>query len=227
MKNLRWALFATLTAVAAQGLSSLSLAQRLVNEPAGLVPSISFDRVEPILREAGMNTQRRVIDGTPVMVVQANGRILNMQNRACDAQGECAGLWMFAFLDDAASPEALIQFNQMSKPARANLVDGRVTLDRYLIADYGTTRGTLAINVGVFAASVDQWFGFNQPQTQRQQVSFAPLLTPSAPDASSFFDHQTRDYLQSAMRQSDLRNKPRQERGPLNDQPRQPLPTPR
>ena len=101
MRNLRRAVITAAAAIAA--VRGPATAQRLVDDPNGVLTSVSFDQVEPVLREAGMSTQRRVIDGIPVLVVQANGRILNLQNRACDTRGECGGLWMFAFLDDTAS----------------------------------------------------------------------------------------------------------------------------
>ena len=203
-------------------------AQRLVDNPGGVLPGVSFDQGEPVLRDAGMSTQRRVIDGTPVLVVQANGRILNLQNRACSLQGECGGLWMFAFLDDSAPLSTMSRFNQVSKPARANLLDGKVVLDRYLIADYGITRGSLVVNVGVFAASVDQWFAFNEASGPQQRVSFDPIMAPpsqglSQPMAGTVnsFDHETTELLGKLLRNGSLANSAAADLGPMNPPARQ------
>ncbi|WOI52133.1 YbjN domain-containing protein [Parvularcula sp. LCG005] len=196
----------SLAAAAAVVLSGAALGGAMaqpVSRPTEMLPSVSFTHIEPVLREAGFQTLIQEANGQKVMYVQANNRRLQLFQRACSSETQCAGLWMFAFMTSSASLDQINQFNMGSKPARATLINGKVALDRYLIADYGTARGSFVINAAVFVSMIDQWFEFEK-QTGAVAVSFEPLFgeTPSA----AGMDHETYDVFKTLSENSGLTN---------------------
>ncbi|MEM6648970.1 MAG: YbjN domain-containing protein [Pseudomonadota bacterium] len=165
-----------------------------VSRPTDLVESLSFEDIGPVLTEAGIPNQVQVVNGQQVMLAEIQGTKVQFRRRACVREDKCAGLWMFAYINDTSTPEVLHEFNKSSKPARAMLFDNAVVLDRYLIADYGTARGSLIINVRVFAQMVRQWFTFSQ-QNGPVQVSFQPLMQ-TRPLTEIGFTHDEQELLE-------------------------------
>ncbi len=169
---------------------SAAQAQDIVANPTGVVPNLALSNIQPVLQEAGFGAQVQVIQGEQMLRVTYNDFVMYMSARACRADGNCAGLWMLAPLNDSASMTTINSFNQNSKPARATVVGTQVLLDRYLIADYGITRGSFLVNTAVMFGMIEQWFEF-KASAQAQRVSFTPLIPEiGAPGDATSRDHE-------------------------------------
>jgi hypothetical protein len=181
-------------------------AAQAISRPTELVPSVAFEDITPVLAELGWQTNVRAVNGQQLMEVRTPNAILVFRRRACTSEASCAGLWMFAFMDDQESLGVINEFNQSSKPARATIVNNKVVLDRYLIADYGITRGSLMVNVVTFASMVDVWRNFTR-QRGAVAVSFEPLLGGGLPRTVGR-SHDERDFLELVVGDPSLLNAP-------------------
>ncbi|MGV6819471.1 MAG: hypothetical protein ACWA5T_03115 [Parvularcula sp.] len=200
-------IFAAIAAFSLTVFGAGAQAQDVINNASGIIPSVSLSDIEPVLKEVGFETEIKTINNESLMVVRALGKTLVMFPKACQPDGSCAGLWMFAYLNGTSSLEAVNSFNQVAKPARASMVNNKVVLDRYLIADYGITRGSFIINVGVMAGMVDQWFQYSKIQGP-VAVSFEPLIGPSDSESASSVGHKDLDMLRSLSVDAGLSNAP-------------------
>ena len=169
--------FAAMTAMLAFVAGSAS-AQEIVSNPRGIVPSVSLSDVAPVLEEMGAQVEIGSGENAGAMLVRYQGRVLIFRERACRSAGVCYGLQMVAKITASTDFNTVNQFNTGSPPTRAVLVGGDLFLDRYLIADFGITRGSLAVNVAVFTKGIDKWF----EMTRATAVSFEDPARPAHED---------------------------------------------
>lgn len=75
-----------------------------------------------------------------------------MQPTACNPQ--CAGLYVHALFGPSSNTtvSALNSFNEARAAAKAYTSNQSIILSRYIIADYGTPRGNIAIEFGTFVS---------------------------------------------------------------------------
>lgn len=143
-----------------------------------VLPHFSYDTVEPVLARIRARSQRAGEgDGQALTVTFVNGR------RAAILFGSCLGAACRAISIQAAwnppagaTPErlaaALQAFNRRYAFARAFVAaDGRLSLQRYLTADYGFIAGNLAVNLIVFTGLIDRFVA---------EVVQAPAPNPSS-----------------------------------------------
>lgn len=137
-------------------------AQGIAN-PTGVVANVSFVAIQPLLSEIGATYSMQKIGDNDVLVVKAGPRTLLFRQAACSGYGNCAGLIMEAVINDQLPPEQMINyFNQLSNVSTAVRYNNALVLERYLIADYGITRGSLAVNIMAFTNSINDWVRFSQ-----------------------------------------------------------------
>ena len=145
-------------------------------ENGQLLPAFTLANVGSVLTAVGARYQRSGTDPAKpaLLAVFPNGRKVLLSLASCDsAGGACKGLTIQSFWTKSATvpPErtadATARFNQRFAFAKALVLpDGRPSLERYLIADYGFVRGNLSVNLLVFADLAER-FGteFLQPLT--------------------------------------------------------------
>ncbi|MEM9234303.1 MAG: hypothetical protein AAGA69_08705 [Pseudomonadota bacterium] len=164
-----------LTSLLALTLTGQAAAQ-LVSDPRRLT-GLSFDELESLASESGWSTERISQNNDTVLVVDIKGRKVVLWPRACDGAGRCGGLYIFSLIPAQASSTLTNGFNVQYNPARATLRDGQVVLDRYLIGDFGITRGGLSIELQVQAKLIDDWWTYARAhKVKGTAVSFRPLL---------------------------------------------------
>lgn len=162
-------------------------------ENRAVLPSFSYATVEPVLAQIGARFERAGTDERPVLAVTfANGR------RAAILFGSCEGnacraisiqaIWNAPSGAGAAQlGGAIAAFNQRYAFSRATVAaDGRPSLQRYLIADYGFIRGNLAVNLIVFAGQIDRFVAevLQAPGTAAPPPLPPAAVTPSSPAES-------------------------------------------
>lgn len=154
-----------------------------------VLPAFSYATVEPVLAQIGARFERAGSDERPALTVTfANGR------RAAILFGSCTGTACRAIsiqaVWNAPSGTAAAQlavsiagFNQRYAFSRAVVAaDGRPSLQRYLIADYGFIRGNLAVNLIVFAGQIDRFVAEvlqAPPPVQVPTTPSTPTQTPT------------------------------------------------
>lgn len=156
-----------------------------------VLPAFSYATVEPVLTQIGARFERAGNDERPALTVTfANGRRAALLFGACTGM-ECKALSIQAVWN-APSGTALAQlsaaisgFNQRYAFSRAFVAaDGRPSLQRYLIADYGFIRGNLAVNLTVFAGQIDRFVSeVLQAPPPAATPAPAPPATPADPAA--------------------------------------------
>ncbi len=167
--------FLAATSASAQGLPN----------PNGVVPNVSFVAIQPVLDDLGATYTLQKRGDTDVLVVQAGNRTLLLRQNACSGYGNCAGLIMEAVIGggDLPPPQMVNYYNQLSYVSTAVLYNNALVLERYLIADYGTTRGSLAVNIMAFTNGINEWFRFKngaagQASTIAEQLNSTALEGP-------------------------------------------------
>lgn len=146
-----------------------------VSNPTGLVPTLTLETVQPVLNEVGFSTNIATLsNGGRLMEVRYGNRLILLESQACASSSSCAGLAMYAILTGSTSLSQVNAFNQVSKPARATISDGVLMLDRYLIGDYGVTRGSFIVDIAVFVSMIDQWYAFSG--SMATSVDYEPLI---------------------------------------------------
>lgn len=173
----------------------------IVSAPADVLPGTEAAAIAPVLAEAGFEISPVRLAGEDALLATAGDRKVILRPRVCAADGRCRGLSMAARIVDRTSPAITNLFNDRYPAARAVAADDSVVLSRYLIADHGVTRGSLAADVSVFAGMVDVWWEFRDGLSART-VSFEPLLE-TAPDGAA---HPDEDPLATLLRDPRLGN---------------------
>jgi hypothetical protein len=134
-------------------------------ENSELMPSFSLGSVGNVLTAVGARYQRSGSDASKpaLLATFPNGRKALITLSSCDRGGGCKALSIQSFWTKLAKapPErtakAIEQFNERFAFAKAYITpDGRPSLQRYLVADYGFIRGNLAVNLLVFADQAER-----------------------------------------------------------------------
>lgn len=118
------------------------------------VPNFDMPTIEPILTEMGVVHERRSsTDGTPYLFATLQNIKFQLWPTSCDSatKSKCAGLQMMAFFP-GESLENLNSFNRFPATKATLLNPNQSVVSRYLIGDYGYTKGTFVVNVSVFVA---------------------------------------------------------------------------
>lgn len=135
-------------------------------ENTQLLPTFSYETVEPVLTAIGARFERRGNPARPALAVQfPNNRRAAIVFGSCEREGaSCRALSLQSVwtVPQGASPERLVEtlrrFNQRYAFSRAFVTrDGRLALQRYLVGDYGFVRGNLAVNLLVFANQAERF----------------------------------------------------------------------
>lgn len=125
-----------------------------------LLPTFNYATVESVLKSIGASYRRtgREADKPSLIVTFRNGRRAVIALAACDKSGaSCKAMNVqvsWNRLDGVSTEramEAVTQFNRRYAFAKAFIIAGQPTLQRYFIADYGYVRGNLAVELQVFA----------------------------------------------------------------------------
>ena len=127
--------------------------------PEGLIKSLDVDTIEPVLIEAGINPQRRDVQGSASLVLtDPKGQEIILQPTACDDDG-CLGLLLLARPEVSRLPsiEIVMQYNANINFATAVINSQTLWLRDYLTADYGITRGNLVVEIILMFSALEQW----------------------------------------------------------------------
>ncbi|MGF1549388.1 MAG: YbjN domain-containing protein [Sphingomonadaceae bacterium] len=165
-------LLALILLVAAPALPAAAAAQGIAPqkwnpkapENRKLIRTFSYATVEPVLKDIGARYQRRKgPEGAPALMVEfPNKRRAVLLFHACQGRNGCNALSMQSFWTRIANspPDevdaAIEAFNRRYSYSKAYISkDGRPAMQRYLVADYGIVRGSLAVDLLVFANQAD------------------------------------------------------------------------
>lgn len=158
-------------------------AQPPISNPTQVVANYNMTALEAILTELNIPHSRQTRgDGVPYLRSQINGLNILLVPSACQA-GSCKGLEMVTFFfDHTATVENIQKYNQFHKPTRM-FVDqnGRTFFTRYLIGDYGYTKGSFVVNLAVFNRSPRIYFeNFPAQNSMSNTVSYDVEVLPAA-----------------------------------------------
>lgn len=184
-------------AFAAAALAGLGLpaanaqSQDPVINPGAIVRGYDFNHIEPILKELGLATETVTfaqpgIGEATVLVGRASGTVLIFMPWACNSANanKCAGLIMRAYYSTQTSPALRNSFMERSQMGAVAQTGDVTYLQRYLIGDYGYTRGAFAIDVAVFARVANELYTtINGNGAAGNTISFDASATPQAADA--------------------------------------------
>ena len=161
------------------GVSTVAYAQSspLVSNPRGVIRAFDLANLENIVGELGGEiVGRQTMDsGNQVMGAKFGGLTIVLAPRACDGenQTQCRGLVMEALFRDRVPLSVANNYNSNEFSTKAVVIDdGRAFTQRYLIADYGMSRGTLAVNIAVFAMATDNFIKLIRQGATANQISF-------------------------------------------------------
>jgi hypothetical protein len=184
-----------LLAAAAQAAPAPPAFNPAAPENRQVLPAFSYATVEPVLTQLGARFERAGSEERPALSVTfANGRRAAILFGACEGPN-CKALSLQAMWN-APSGTALAQltnaiagFNQRYAFSRAFVgADGRPSLQRYLIADYGFIRGNLAVNLVVFAGQIERFVAevLQAPPPAATPAPAPPAQTaPATPDPAA------------------------------------------
>ena len=130
-----------------------------------VLANYNFETIRPVLTELGFSLSNQTLDnGTRYLRAQSSdGGVLLLEPRGCNANNGCAGLYILALITGPSNLERANKFNDQVPYSKAiHIDDGRSVLSRYLIADYGTTAGSFAVNILVFKRSIGEWLEFDR-----------------------------------------------------------------
>lgn len=120
-----------------------------------VLPNFNAGPLVATLQQANLNPEIQTISGSEVLVLNSGNQKILLRPRVCNPG--CAGLLMYSVMGGGASPSAITTYNANTPPTKAFQANGNVFLMRYLIADYGVTKGSLLVNIGVFDNTVAKW----------------------------------------------------------------------
>ena len=175
-------LFGAVAAAAIVSSGANAQTQQIVSNPTGIVANYNLEQVESLLGEFGYAAERGVRnDGVNFIRTQINGLTLLLVPSVCGG-GSCRGLQMVCFFTDhTATTENMDNYNEQFKPSRMFTTEnGWTFFTRYMIGDFGYTRGSFQVNLGVFASSPDAYFK-NFASTSQNMISYEPESVASAP----------------------------------------------
>ena len=123
-----------------------------------VLPNLNVEMVQLVLDEAGMDTEMLYSEDLgEYVLVKHDGKKAVLINKACTDPG-CYGLLAVAFVDGDPDAEEINEFNaNVNSATLVRLDDGSLMIRRYLIGDYGVTRGSLEVDVRVLLDLIDTW----------------------------------------------------------------------
>ncbi|MEO0399984.1 MAG: YbjN domain-containing protein [Pseudomonadota bacterium] len=138
---------------ASSGIAQVQTPSPPVIDPNGVVENFNIQTIAPVLAELGIPYQRRNQNGYDILMadIGIEGVTAIFWPRVCGATRDaCAGLVMRAYYTGASNLELNNRFNLTTPPIAAMTDGSSVFAQRYLIGNYGVTRGSLAVNIKVF-----------------------------------------------------------------------------
>ena len=143
---------AAVAAVAAVCAAPAAYAQNTMFDTTTMMRGFNVNQLAALATELGWTSQVIVADnGSSGLAVKIpEGATFFLEPVACSPQ--CVGLSIFAFFGSAsnASPASVNAFNGMQNPVKVLTANNMILMQRYVIADYGTPRGNVAVELGVF-----------------------------------------------------------------------------
>ena len=143
---------------------------------SGLMPNYNVSQIEGLLTYMGATYQINTLDnGGQYFIVKASDGTNHILEPAACTDGNCAGLKMITIYNgwtvDLISAN---KFNSINNAARVIIDEddpNRLYFYRYLIGDYGYTRGAFVVNMNVFVRTRLQLENFLN-QSTAQSISF-------------------------------------------------------
>ncbi|MEM6414313.1 MAG: hypothetical protein AAF720_06605 [Pseudomonadota bacterium] len=126
-------------------------------EPKALISSFDISTMSDFLNELGLRYKKRNQNGYAVLIadIGVDGTTTVFWPRVCDEKRtNCSGLIMRTYFENASQLELNNRFNLTTPPVAAMTDGSSVFVQRYLIGDFGITRGSLAVNIVVFQSTV-------------------------------------------------------------------------
>ncbi len=121
--------------------------------PESVMPSFNFQFVEPTLQAANVPYKRlNISENFSVLEITANGVTFIAAPMACQ-NAMCKGLLLEKVVNSPLSADQMMTLNssnqivKVSRPKTAS----KTFMNRYLIGDYGYVRGSLIVDLTVFA----------------------------------------------------------------------------
>lgn len=166
MKNV---LVSAAALIAAVGLGASASAQQddVVSNARSLITQFDSSTVGPVLNELGVSWSVVQAEGETFIAANADGFKFGIMPTAC-TNGKCVGAYILTTFPQANPGRQLIEsFNQSSRFSTVGAWEnGTAYLSRYEIADYGITRGNLAVSIVVFYAHASQFHEYMQSSGQ-------------------------------------------------------------
>ncbi|MHA7872850.1 MAG: YbjN domain-containing protein [Hyphococcus sp.] len=171
----------SVTAVLAAG----AIAKAQLSNATEVVENYDIENVESLLSDLGVEyTRRQARDGSDYLIFANGGVNYILHPKACGGAG-CMGLRMLCiFTDLGATLDAANNFNAMHNPTRLIVEGSDAIFHRYLIGDYGYTRGTFTVNLSVFVSAPESYSRINSAgdDASAGMISFETLINaPAAP----------------------------------------------
>ncbi|GGD00370.1 hypothetical protein [Aquisalinus flavus] len=127
---------------------------------ASMIFDFNVETLSPLLSDAGVAHSLGDLNGQQAIQASYNGENVILLPTACN-EGRCVGLAMFTFLNSGLSAEQNDRFNNTLFFASAeNWYDNtgsQSVLERYLIADYGYSKRTFAVDLIVFFSVLENY----------------------------------------------------------------------
>ena len=141
--------------------------------------SYDITTLSALLSSAGLTfRQSTTAAGDEYITISFGGLNHILQPAAC-VEGTCRGLRMVtAFREGAPDIATANRFNAAYWPSRIFTDGNAMFFHRYLIGDYGYTRGAFFVNLAVFAGTSAQFTNFSGPGPRSNSISFEPSVTP-------------------------------------------------
>ncbi|MEM9705300.1 MAG: hypothetical protein AAF850_04395 [Pseudomonadota bacterium] len=151
--------------------------QGAVSNPYGVLSNVDLVTLAPVITELGVPFEVTTLAGRQALRLNVNGAVVALRPRVCRGAngGGCVGLEMMGFYSGVAPLDAANRYNDETPPSKAIVTDGGTVVHRYLIADYGLTRGSFAIDLQVFGSIVTK-FGDYIGQGSASTVSFKEYI---------------------------------------------------
>lgn len=144
----------------------------IIPNATGLLPNYDSSTLEAMMTEYGLPYQvAQKEQGGAYVVAEYKGKKIILDPQECGS-GACKGLRMLILYTNSKTPlEVANLYNSMFGPSRAVVADDNLFFHRYLIGDYGQTRGSFTVDFLVFSRAPDDFASMVQ-SAQSETVSF-------------------------------------------------------
>ena len=208
-----------ISALAIAGAAFTGAANAQIANPTGIVSSYNVDVVESLLAELGVPSQRQqTSDGSTYLLATINGVKHVLQPRVCE-QGACKGLRLLTVFEDSqVDLQVANRFNTLSQPSRMIIENTDMIFHRYLIGDYGYTRGTFVINLAAFTQAQSAYLSMVNPTANTisyQSMQDAPVAPQNVKPGAPLPTDNVADQL-NASQKIVSQNAPEQSASPLS-----------